>query len=97
MTHLGCQPNRGNATLLGGLASGDDIWRNGREELDLTTGAKVAVVAGGLTYLGLRIWELIDVWTRPKVRRPAGRRSAGIMLIPTVVAQRAGIGVGGFF
>jgi hypothetical protein len=84
--------------FIGGLATGDTFYENGEEKLKLSTGAQVAVVAGGLAYLGFKIWEIIDVWTRPTLRQaPAGRQSASFMVVPTVVGSQGGLALGGMF
>jgi hypothetical protein len=53
--------------FIGGLASADETRIDGEDKLQASTAEKIMIVAGGLVYLGLRVWEVIDVWTRPEL------------------------------
>jgi len=48
--------------------------RNGFRTCQDTSGSRGSLVAGVLGYMGLRLWEIIDVWTIPGLRNNEVRR-----------------------
>lgn len=49
-------------------------FSNGRKTCEDVTGSRFALSAGALGFIGLRIWEIIDVWTIPSARNYEIRR-----------------------
>lgn len=49
-------------------------FSNGRKTCDDVSGSRFALAAGVLGFIGLRIWETIDVWTIPSARNYEIRR-----------------------
>lgn len=52
--------------IIGGFAKGADASTNGGTSFD--GGAAAMMIGGAIAHAVFRIWEVIDVWTRPKVR-----------------------------
>ena len=64
-------------------------------------GAGVLVFVGGmLIAIGLNIWEIIDIWTRPTIRSRASARTGpgaiarGPVIVPYLASKQGGVQLG---